>query len=201
MYQPLILLAEPNAIIKNARSSQISSDSKDIATRRFTIKSVKVDDFVQPSSDGARAFFQEKLAQEGTKSAEEIVDSYFHPRFLSHMTSLFGTSSRQKIQNHIPSSMFLEGELSIPTALPPNVRGLDASKRNGNLAMAHVVLKALDGRPFLENDAAISWDDVHWISGGKSRQTRSIDEVLIDAAQGVIKKATRGLFERLKNDG
>ena len=88
----------------------------------------------------------------------------------------------------------------MPTRLSERIRGLTAAEREGDLASAHVIIEDDSGVIIAENDAAIGWDEVHWITGGKNKKSRDPMDVLVEAAQAVSTKTVKGLIEKLKNE-
>ncbi len=82
------------------------------------------------------------------------------------------------------------GSVRMAVALPPNVRGLTAARRQGSLAVARVQLVDARGDVVAAGEASIAWNDVRWLSGARQhRRSRPVEEVLLDGARLSVDRA------------
>lgn len=88
----------------------------------------------------------------------------------------------------------LTGTIRLPLSLPPRVIGLRAHDRKGTFVTAQFVLRGADGKSVAEQNVALEWDDVRWLTGApKRRRNRPLNDVLEDAARKAVVRAVKQL--------
>ena len=98
-----------------------------------------------------------------------------------------------------PESHRLGGSVSLPVALPSDLRGSRAAFTEGDLATARVELRDGRGELVAAADSRVEWVDVRWTTGGhKTRRAKDPNVALLDAAELAVERAVKRLIRELR---
>ena len=93
----------------------------------------------------------------------------------------------------------LVGRVSLPMALPSELRGSRAAFTEGDLATARVELRDGRGELVAAADSRVEWGEVRWTTGGpKTRRAKDPNLALLDAAELAVERAVQRLIRELR---
>lgn len=151
---------------------------------------LEVDEVAVESSAGGdlsaaeREWFRELLGNQATARARRAV-------FEQRLAGVVGRAPAGAGESYR-----LVGQVSLPVALPSEVRGSRAAFTKGNLATARVELLDGRGRLVATAESFVDWGEVRWTTGGpKMRRAKDPDLALVDAAELAIDRAVKDLID------
>lgn len=143
---------------------------------------------VAGASPAEREWFRALVAAQVSAAAQRTA--------LEHrLTAIIETTPAGRAGSHR-----LVGRVSVPVALPSELRGSRAAFTEGELSTARIELRDGRGELVAAADSRVEWGEVRWTTGGpKTRRAKDPDLALLDAVELAVKRALEHLIEDVRS--
>lgn len=141
---------------------------------------------VEGASPAGREWFRGLVAAQASAAAQRAA--------LEHrLAGIIEAAPAGRAESHR-----LVGRVSVPVALPSELRGSRAAFTEGELATARVELRDGQGALVAAADSRVEWGEVRWTTGGpKTRRAKNPDLALLEAAELAVECAVQRLIRDL----